>query len=405
MVVVFLLLVVLIVYGAWEFRSHLRNVSAVPVRIHVNGTRGKSSITRLIAGGLRGGGIRTFAKTTGTSPCFIHTNGRQAPIFRVGKANIIEQLRVFRRAVAEGAEAIVVECMAVQPVLQAISEEKLVRSTISVISNVRADHLEEMGPSVEDVARSLAGTIPSGGILFTAEKDFLPVLEAEARTRGARVVQVREEDVPEEALAGFRYLEHRENVALALAVCSHRGVPPTEALSGMQAAEPDPGVLRIYRLEPRGKEVLFVNAFAANDPDSTLKIWERLRLRETRGWSRVILANCREDRQFRSAQLGEMIARQLPAEWYVLAGQQTHITRERALHLGLRPEKIVDLGSREAYAVYTKVIEMAPPRSVVVGVGNIVGFGNTLAGFFKASGVEVAYGDYLRSIDWSGARG
>ncbi len=99
------------------------------------------------------------------------------------------------------------------------------------------------------------------------------------------------------------------------------------------------------------------------------------------------------------------MARQLPAEWYVLAGQQTHITRERALHLGLLPEKIVDLGSRGANAVYTEVLEMAPPRSVVVGVGNIVGFGNTLAGFFKASGLEVAYGDYLRSVDRSWARG
>jgi hypothetical protein len=37
---------------------------AIPVRIHVNGIRGKSSVTRLIAAALREAGIRTVAKTT-----------------------------------------------------------------------------------------------------------------------------------------------------------------------------------------------------------------------------------------------------------------------------------------------------------------------------------------------------
>ncbi|TMQ71806.1 MAG: poly-gamma-glutamate synthase PgsB, partial [Candidatus Eisenbacteria bacterium] len=36
-------------YGVWETRSHLGNLARVPLRIHVNGTRGKSSVTRLIA--------------------------------------------------------------------------------------------------------------------------------------------------------------------------------------------------------------------------------------------------------------------------------------------------------------------------------------------------------------------
>ncbi|MEO9595730.1 MAG: poly-gamma-glutamate synthase PgsB, partial [Rhodopirellula bahusiensis] len=36
-----------------------RQLLKIPFRIHVNGTRGKSSVTRLIAAGLRSGGIRT----------------------------------------------------------------------------------------------------------------------------------------------------------------------------------------------------------------------------------------------------------------------------------------------------------------------------------------------------------
>jgi len=55
----------LAVYGVVEVRRHERQLARIPVRVHVNGTRGKSSVTRLIAAGLRSTGRRVFAKTTG----------------------------------------------------------------------------------------------------------------------------------------------------------------------------------------------------------------------------------------------------------------------------------------------------------------------------------------------------
>jgi len=64
-VLIFLLLFVLGFWGheAWRHRRALR---ALPIRIHVNGSRGKSSVTRLVAAALREGGIPTAAKTTGS---------------------------------------------------------------------------------------------------------------------------------------------------------------------------------------------------------------------------------------------------------------------------------------------------------------------------------------------------
>src|SRR6266403_1708987 len=50
---------------AWRHRRALR---AIPVRIHVAGTRGKSTTTRLIAAALRAGGRNVLAKTTGSAP-------------------------------------------------------------------------------------------------------------------------------------------------------------------------------------------------------------------------------------------------------------------------------------------------------------------------------------------------
>jgi len=55
----FLLIIIttaLVVYGIVEYQIHQKNLKAIPTRIHINGTRGKSSVTRLVGAGLRAGG-------------------------------------------------------------------------------------------------------------------------------------------------------------------------------------------------------------------------------------------------------------------------------------------------------------------------------------------------------------
>ena len=54
----------LVLAGGLEALKHRLLVNRIPVRVHVNGTRGKTSVTRLIAAGLRAGGKRVCAKTT-----------------------------------------------------------------------------------------------------------------------------------------------------------------------------------------------------------------------------------------------------------------------------------------------------------------------------------------------------
>ena len=62
--------------------------------------------------------------------------------------------------------------MAIRPELGRVSETRMVRSTVGVITNVRPDHLEVMGPTVIEVAEGLARTIPRGGTLFVSQGDF-----------------------------------------------------------------------------------------------------------------------------------------------------------------------------------------------------------------------------------------
>ena len=55
---------------------------------------------------------------------------------------------------------------------------------------------------------------------------------------------------------------------------------------------------QIYKLNFHNRELIFVNAFAANDPESTRRIWERIveRYSESDGYQRIAVVNCRSDR-------------------------------------------------------------------------------------------------------------
>ena len=92
--ILLIIFIILILFGFREGLLHRRNLSRIPIRIHVNGTRGKSSVVRLIAGGLREGGIVTCAKTTGTLARMILPDASEYPVFRPAGANVIEQIRI-----------------------------------------------------------------------------------------------------------------------------------------------------------------------------------------------------------------------------------------------------------------------------------------------------------------------
>ena len=108
-------LAILVVVWMAEAWRHTRALQRLPVRIHVNGTRGKTSVVRLITAGLKGGGYRVCSKTTGSFAALTAPDGEEYPIHRPDPPNIIEQMRVMQRMVGFEPDVIVIECMALQP--------------------------------------------------------------------------------------------------------------------------------------------------------------------------------------------------------------------------------------------------------------------------------------------------
>lgn len=376
----------LIGYGIWELYRHRQKLAKIPIRVHVNGTRGKSSVARLIAAGLRASGMRTCCKTTGTLPRMIVPNGTEYPVFRPSKANVIEQVRIVDMAVEFEAEALVIECMALRPNLQWLCENKLVKATHGVITNAREDHLDVMGPTEKDVAWALAGMVPVKTKLFTAERDHLDVFSHASKDRGTQLIAITEEDVEQITpldLAGFMYVEHAENVALALRVCSDLGVDRATALRGMWEAKPDPGAMTAHEMDFFGRKIHFVNGFAANDPESTERIWKMALERYPEVERRVLVVNCRQDRPDRSQQLGQSVTQWPPADFYVLIGTGTYIFAKTATEAGIDPLKLVFAEDLPAPDIFETLLEYSGKTSLIMGIANIGGVGLDVVRYFS----------------------
>ena len=369
--------VALFIAGILEFQYHQRSLNAIPLRIHVNGTRGKSSVTRLVAAGLREGGLRTFAKTTGTAPRVIDPEGKDRIIHRLRLPSIGEQVRLLSYFASEKPDVVVMECMAVQPQYQWISEHQMVRSHIGVITNVRPDHLDEMGPTKNDVAMSLCNTIPVNGIFITGENKMQKLLEHISKSNGSKFIQSDESSVSQEELDKFTYMEHPSNVAVALDVCEYAGVKRKIALEGMHKVEPDLGALIAWNINLDDKRIQFINGMAANDPVSTLQIWKFIIDRYPADGGTCVFFNSRDDRPLRTRQMIELTLEQIKPDYFIMRGDKvTSIVSALSHHSPNTRIKIVGLD--KSYDNIIESMKELPNDTLVYAIGNQVGAGQDI---------------------------
>jgi gamma-polyglutamate synthase len=372
-------LVALGLFGRWalEVYQHRKRMNGLTLRIHVNGIRGKSTVARIIAGLLREGGCITVAKSTGTAAAVINRFGEDEPIHRNGPATILEQIEVVKKYVTPDVQALVIECMALKPEYQRVSERRIVRSNIGVLTNVREDHQDVMGETLPEIARSLLNTCPRNGILITAERnpEILEVINDVAGKRRTMVIEAMAEWVTDEELAKFDYIAFKENVAIALAVAQLAGIPRDVAFRGMWAADPDPGVLRMKELEILGKRVTWANLFAVNDRESMTVAMEKLTPFMTDDTTTVGILNNRSDRERRATQFADVAVEDLDFMRLVTFGAFEGLVTERLIQNGYPREHILNLGDDHSppveEIVQRMIGDMPTSHVLVVGFVNI----------------------------------
>lgn len=348
-------------YLLWEKRMNDKALASFRYVIHVNGVRGKTSVCRLIDAHLRGAGYRVFTKTTGSTPCWIGVDGVEHEIRRLGNANIGEQLAVIRKAYREQAEVLIIECMAVQPELQQIAQHTLVRGGMNVITNVRYDHIFEMGESLEEIAEALSGTIPENGMLFTADEDFYPYFREKAEKMNTKVILCRPDDNG-----------RNENEAIACALGEAIGIPAETIRQHSASYVEDFGAQKMYEREG-GR---FLNLFSVNDPQSTRKVLAN-HIPDTSDV--VFLYNNRADRPDRLLLFLRYFFLEVPCRKIIVMGE--------ARPLALRLLKKQGFRNVEAAKDWEEALALSGGGDVA-GIGNIKGQAYGMVEFFEGGNMD-----------------
>ncbi len=371
-----------------------RSLLRVPLRVAVTGTRGKSGVARLIAAGLRESGLRVLAKTTGSQAVLIHPDGSESVIERPGPPSIREQVRVVERAASAGAGALVVEFMSIGRECLETESRRIVRPGSLALTNVRLDHLDAMGRSKADIARTLAASIPAGASLFLPAEEFHEVFGETCSRLGSRLVLLERGPDDADRPAGG---EFEPNLRLALAVLESLGVSRAVARQGMDKASRDFGSLRAWRASfgtpPR--PVWCVSAFAANDPESSAAVLARLPSLLPAGAGPLVgLLALREDRGDRTLQWVHAAGQGFFRDFEhvaVLGGAALAAARRFRKALGPDIRNFSFVPDPRPAELMERLAGPAGRAPVLVGLGNIRGAGEDIIRYWQERGTPYGH--------------
>lgn len=142
---------------------------------------------------------------------------------------------------------------------------------VSIVTNVSADHLDTLGPTLADVAREKAGVFRRGAPALTAAAGpTLEVLHAEARRIGARLVEVPPTK-RFDSVSPLPGAHQRANLALAAAAAAAFGPLDEAAVRRGVAATRWPG--RLQRVRRAGRRELILDGAHNEDGARALAAW------------------------------------------------------------------------------------------------------------------------------------
>ena len=364
-----------------------RHRKAVPLRIAVTGTRGKTSVVRLLASVLREDGRSVLAKTTGSEARYVLPDGSEEEVLRLGAPSIIEQKRLLARGARMGVDVVVAEIMSVHGENHEVEAQRILRPHLVLVTNFRVDHVEAQGSTREDVAATLALDVPPGSRAMVPEGEWEDRFASLVVGRGGEVSAVPAGVAsPPEGCGEFA-----RNLDLVWEAARSLGVEDDVCREGICKSKGDLGALQAWRYpeEGGGARWIVVNAFAANDPESTLRIQDRVVAREGLGPERCFgLLALRSDRGDRTALWAEALKGGALDRFgrLFVTGLHAHALRHS---LRDHPErgKIEILRPTHPQGLMQRILEGGGDQGgLVFGFGNIGGLGESLVRHWRRVG-------------------
>lgn len=354
-------------------------VNNIAVKIHVNGTRGKSTITKYIFAGLIEDHLRVLGKVTGEIPTLLLPDGSQKAIKRRGSARVQEQFNILRKAKKEKIDALVLECMSIDPILQKL-ESFFFKPDIYIISNIRDDHREKMGNSLDDQIKSICDAIPANSKIIAGESAYMDIIKGVAIVRNSQFIQAI--DLSDEEKKNISQSAFEINVQIALTACIESGIPRQIAFKGI-LKQIEKIKSPLCAITNGQQKRYFLNAFSVNDIPSFkdyLKLWtSELNIADKVS----VVFNTRSDRPLRTGLFVEWIkSNHENIEVVILTGDH----KMRANRLLSRSEtkfKIKNIPNRHQSSIKDLILESTINSSLIVGVGNIKGLGYQIINEFS----------------------
>jgi len=137
-----------------------RKIAEIPLRILVEGTRGKSSTVTLLEEELRREGYRTLGKVTGSDPRFIW-NGDSIDIIRENDVFPLLDYDNMPGILDFDCDALILENQAITPYTMRFIH-KLIGPQHVVIPNIRIDHTEGLGKNLTEMAKNFVNNYHVG---------------------------------------------------------------------------------------------------------------------------------------------------------------------------------------------------------------------------------------------------
>lgn len=394
MLIITVLLFVFIFLGILEKKIHHKNLNKITSIIHVNGIRGKSSTTRLISGALKAGGLKVMAKTTGTAARIIYPNGREEEIKRYGLPSISEQKKIVKLAAEEKVDVLVIECMAISPEIQWVSENEFLQADLTVITNIRKDHRDKMGKNLEEITKTICLSLPSKARVISTERKMNSLIEKYSLEKKNEFYKLENISLKKAEKDEFESAVFEDNISCALKISSFFKINRKKALRGMVEANNDPGQLKYFLLKNQKRKIIFINAFAANDPQSTEIIWKQLfkdQFNYLSTFRKYALISHRADRSFRLKDFSEFLTYKNRFDGFILSGDLKSRQKWELKNNLSENYPIIKLNPSRLFQNLINFFENLEKNHdlVIFGCGNIHGDGEKIIDFFEANGVEL----------------
>jgi hypothetical protein len=242
-----------------------------------------------------------------------------------------------------------------------------------------------MGNTPEQVASVIGLDVPRAARVFVPREECVTNFRAAAEERDAELVEVPPGSAWSPAVdrSDGAVWEFGENLDLVYALARSLGIDDRTIREGIRKTSFDIGALGIWRYRPdgAGAPLLLVSAFAANDPKSTMLVYDRILPALGGEADRCVGLLClRADRGDRTVQWAEALAGGLLNRFGRLwvCGLHAKALQRRLRSVDEESRVEVVRPSRPAEITRTVTSSVRGERGIVFGFGNIGGLGGEL---------------------------